>query len=223
MLAIYCFDVGGRSSFGWARVERHRDGQLVAGGSSIDNAMLSMTKDLEKGYAVTLGFECPLYMPVPSSSDTLGRGRPGEGDRSMFAPAGIYTAMIGLQQLAFVLRALGELPAKPKPRLQWRDWNASNADEILVWEAFVSKGAHSGQHDRDAATAAVEFLSRHGAGGLKSDLELPGEPRQLYPLSLAGCAILWSGLSAELELLREVVLVIRPRDPYQGQIVSLDL
>ena len=31
---------------------------------------------------------------------------------------------------------------------------------ILLWEAFVSKEAHSEEHERDAATAVMEFQRR---------------------------------------------------------------
>jgi hypothetical protein len=75
-LAIYCADIGSipNHRFGWActdaagdRVERHR------GGSEIENLVELVAADIADGRAVALGFECPLYVPVPQQ---LGSCRP---------------------------------------------------------------------------------------------------------------------------------------------------
>jgi hypothetical protein len=87
---IYCADVGSipNGRFGWARsaadetkIERHC-------GTEIVEVLDGLAEDLTAGQAVALGFECPLFVPVPEQPLRLGMARPGETNRPWSAGAG---------------------------------------------------------------------------------------------------------------------------------------
>jgi hypothetical protein len=87
-LAIYCADIGSvpRGRFGWSRnepsettLETHR------GGTEILDLVNAVGDDLAAGRPVALGFECPLFVPVPVEPLRLGKARPGDGNRSWSA------------------------------------------------------------------------------------------------------------------------------------------
>src|SRR5919198_1284848 len=107
-LAIYCADVGSvpNRRFGWARgeaggeIERHR------GGSEIADLVDAVGNDLGAGRSVALGFECPLYVPVPEDPILLGAARSGEGGRSWSAAAGAGALGTGIVQAAWILERL---------------------------------------------------------------------------------------------------------------------
>jgi hypothetical protein len=74
-LIVYCIDVGSitEGHFGWARadasgasVEEHH------GGSQITDVVGALAGDLTAGRPVALGFECPLFVPVPHDHQRLG-------------------------------------------------------------------------------------------------------------------------------------------------------
>lgn len=187
----------------------------MKGGSDIDAFIRSVQADLASGGAsLTIGMECPLFLPVPDRSSGLSTGRLGERDRSCFAPAGGYVATLGLHQLAFILRSIkrGGVSAT----VDWRTW-APRHSVVLFWEAFVSKGAHSEDHVRDAATAATAI--EVGLAAARAAGNPVRVPAGTSPLSLAGLALLWSGWSTDVQLLSLDVLVVKPETPFQGSIL----
>ncbi len=217
----YACDVGstGLGRFGWARVEREGFPLDVRGSSNVDALVKSVSGDLGDGdTSVTIGIECPLFLPVPHDAGDLGRGRYGDRDRSCFAPAGGYVATLGLHQFAFILRRVRSRGVTAT--LDWARW-APQHSVVLVWEAFVSGPAHSRADDRDghlrdAATSAVFFedaleAARRGGNPVRV-------PDGTVPLSLAGLALVWSGWSQDLSLLSQDALVVRPETPYDGPI-----
>ena len=227
MRVIYACDVGSTkvnkktkaNSFGWARLSE--DSHRPTGGKAIDKCLESMKADVKAGYRLALGMECPLFLPIPEYSDGLSSGRENEGDRSCFAPAGGYVATLGLHQFAWLLQKVKI--ACPDVGLHFtcnlHDWMPVNPSgkQILLWEAFVSKQAHSKEHERDAATAVMEFHRRFIAdSGFLSDIQGEGAI-----LSLAGVALLWAEWSTELALLRmrpHVIKVVDSERKYTGEI-----
>jgi hypothetical protein len=80
---IYCADIGSvpNGRFGWAWtdsnetiVESHR------GGMEIADLVNAVVQDLAAGRSIALGFECPLFVPVPEEPLHLGRARLGDGN-----------------------------------------------------------------------------------------------------------------------------------------------
>jgi hypothetical protein len=217
---IYAVDVGstlnGRNgvAFAWAKVP-------LSGGqpnTSIDPVELanSVASDLSSGRSVALGLEAPLFIPVPADVNRLSRGRENEGDRSWAAPAGGYVAALALHQGAWLLARIraecnkckcSEFELSVDPARWLSDKGAQLV--LFCWEAFVSGEAHK-DHRRDAATAAMYFHAHQA--------ELITAVTAENPLSLFGCAVLWSGWSTDLTLLHRSLLVLRPDLPWIGEL-----
>lgn len=216
MRAVYAVDVGKTrepANFAWARVEPEYATEVI-GSSDIEVLVSKLVHDLERGYNVALGFEAPLFIPVPEDAADLSRGRAGEGSRAWSAPAGSTVAMLGVHQAAWILRSLYRLRGGKCrltiDRTEWRE--AVSQPMIFCWEAFVSQGAHGNSHVQDAATAALEFVE------LEPELADVNVVTAEQPLSLIGTAALWSGWTDDISNLRAPALVIRPTEPYLGSI-----
>lgn len=212
--SIFAVDVGSVRSgaFAWVRIGPE-PGDLV-GSRKIDELVDVLCSDIENGLSIALGFECPLFMPVPQSSENLNRGRRDEGNRSMFAPAGAAVTTIGVHQVAWVLRAIHTRGSR-RPRYTFRheDWAARQAGQqlLFLWEAFVSGKAHApsdgpNAHLRDALTAANYFAEKEGSLTSATTAQVDGPA-----LSLVHAAAIWAGWASDLERLREQTLVLRPQ------------
>lgn len=205
-VVVYGVDVGAvhRQRFGFWRIGPGGS----TGGSDPARLVDKLVSDLDGGFRVTLGFECPLSIPIPSSARRLGRSRLGEMNRPWSAGAGCAVLALGLQQLAWLLATLRRrLSRGPAPTLRWPTL-ASGAATMHLWEAFVSgPGRGTVQDHVDDARAAAEELTwravqlRHGQD-LSSDIDGHG-------LNLAAAALLWSGLHTNPAVLREPITVIR--------------
>jgi hypothetical protein len=222
---IYAADVGSTrtdsarhrsSGFGWARV-RH-DGE-VEGGCCIADLAAEVARDLRGGRAVALGFESPLTIPVPTNAANLCRGRAGEGSRSFAAPVGLAVTALGLHQAAWVLGAVRAEVGEHATRVMFAqrpDAWPSLSPTLFCWEAFVSGAAHSDDHVRDAATAALEFAREEG------NLEGATTVHAERPLSVIAAAALWSGWLNDLAELHNGTAVIRPAAAYTGPIRTIE-
>ena len=142
------------------------------------------------GHSIALGFEAPLFIPVPNASSDLSRGRKNEGSPSWAAPPGLTVASLGLHQAAWLLRSIARGYVSPVDfRLAPTAWPpTTRATTLFCWEAFVSGAAHSSSHIQDAATAAMAFVDQER--GLAEATTVTAD----NPLSLIGAAALWSGL-----------------------------
>jgi uracil-DNA glycosylase len=201
---VYCADIGSvpNGRFGWARadtasaaIERHR------GGTEIVDLVESISEDLRGGMRVALGFECPLFVPVPRNPLELGKARPGEHNRSWSAGAGSGALATGLVQVAWILRELHE--RAPTTELHF-DWSAfTHSGGLFIWEAFVTDKAKATTHVDDATVAVETFIATlpdpmaHNAGVVDE------------AMSLAGAAAMWSGWTQEESVLSERCLVIK--------------
>lgn len=205
-LSIYCADVGsvGQGNFAWAAAA---GGQAPTEESCQHIAALAeaVSSDLAAGKPVALGFECPLFVPVPESPGELGKARLNE-QSSWSAGPGATSLVTGLPQAAWVLRAIAE-HTKPEVFLDWKFF-ANHGSGLLVWEAFVTGAGKE---------LAAEGANRHHAEALLAcatlEERLPWPEADVKcdePYSLAGAALLWSGLSEDLNLLRTAPLVIKP-------------
>lgn len=207
--AIYCADIGSVANrrFGWARteaagheIERHR------GGTEIDELVDAVSADLIAGRTVALGFECPLYLPVPEQALQLGRARAGEGNRSWSAGAGAGALATGAVQVAWTLRELRRRVPRTPALLEWRAFVRAGRG-LFLWEAFVTDRAKAATHVDDATVAVTAF--RDALADLDAANAVSGE----RPISLLGAALLWSGWSDDLALLRTPCLVIKATPP----------
>jgi uracil-DNA glycosylase len=206
---IYCADIGSipNRRFGWARsatdeskIERHR------GGTEIIELLDGLAEDLAAGQGVALGFECPLFVPLPEQPLRLGMARPGERNRSWSAGAGAGAMATGIVEVAWILNELRQRCPTATPYLDWAEFAAAGRG-LFLWEAFVTDRAKAATHVDDATVAVAAFRD-----------SLP-DPRAMNavsaerPLSLLSAALLWSGWSSDADLLRTPCLVIRAAPP----------
>ena len=213
-LAIYCADIGSvkRGNFGWGVV--HGDRQR--GGNDIGELVDDVVGRLAAGTKVALGFECPLWVPVPDDPRGLTAGRAVDGNKPWSAGAGACALAAGLTETAWILaetrRLLVEKGAvPPSAHLDWQQFVGCRTG-VYLWEAFVTgeakaKGGGKAAHVADAFTACNEFAAR---------LPDPGKGCACEPdavRSLIGAAVLWSGWSVDVHLLRAGCLVVKPAGP----------
>ena len=203
-LVVFCADVGSVRSghFAWAcgsppeRVAEDLDPSRPA------DLAQAVADRLHGNRPVALGFECPLFVPVPESDQMLGTARAGEGNRAWSAGAGPGALATGLVQVAWLLskirRESGEVPL----HLDWDDF-AETGRGLLIWEAFVSAGAKGRSHVEDATVAVDAFLASLPEPTAASAITAE------RPFSLVGAAAIWSGWADNPRLLHAPTLVIR--------------
>jgi hypothetical protein len=212
-MKVYCADVGSVSNhrFAWARADsKQPDAEMEDGHDDIRELAERVAEDLSRGEAVALGFECPLFVPIPDDPIRLGKCRDGEGNRAWSASAGAGALATGLVQAVWVLRKVRELLPQAVPL--FTDWKRFSAEQagLYVWEAFVSgKGKAAGhervnRHKEDAKAAVREFMiglpDVEGANAIQC-----GTP--VY--SLIGAALLRTKWSTDLQLLAKPCIVIK--------------
>lgn len=204
-------------SFAWARVNPENGTIQVS--SYIHKLVQQIESDIEQRRSIALGFEAPLFIPVPRDWKRLSKGREGEGNRPWSASSGAYVATLGIHQSAWILRGLHESSSgKCEFTLDWRRWwPPSDSQPILFcWEAFVSGPAHSDEHLRDAVTAAVFFSDN------EQDLQGANALEAESVISLIGAVALWSGWTDDLTLIYEPTLVIKPTERFECHYQNLD-
>ena len=201
-VTIAAIDVGSLAKIGWWR-KSAREGPHES--NDLDSLVEVIAQDLDGGERVALGFEAPLFVPVPADHGGLNRGRPGEGRWPWSAGAGATVLAIGAQQAAYVFSSLA---MRVRPRVSFDPQELLNRGaDLLVWEAFVtgdakSKGAPN-DHIADAQSAVEEFVRRAESGRIESDIT------GSEVLNLAAAGILASGLSTDVSLLKTPCIVVK--------------
>jgi hypothetical protein len=209
----YACDIGSikAGSFAWAR--NCSPDETPTASVDIDDLIVSIVRDANAGMTIAIGFEAPLFMPVPDVSSDLNSGRNNESSRSMFAPAGAAVTTIAIHETAWILKRLhGFVGTRLTLTTDWRTNWRSRAAHLFMWEAFVSSTAHSDTHERDAATALQYFLNND------QDLNAVNAVTCDNPLSLIAASALWSGWFTDIQSLKSSCLVLRPTSPYAGPI-----
>ena len=129
--AIYACDVGSTraGTLAWARVEPN--GMAPVASASIDDLATRIVADAKCGLSIALGFESPLFMPVPIDSADLNRGRANEGNRSMFAPPAASVTTMGVHEAAWILSAIrDQAPGLLTYTLDWTAWPPEKDNRI---------------------------------------------------------------------------------------------
>jgi hypothetical protein len=198
-IKIYCADIGSipREKFGWAGRSDHWE----ASGNSIAELGSLIARDLDAGLPVALGFECPLFVPFGGEMAKLGCAREGEGSRPWSAQAGAASLATGLVQVTWLLDKMKrEAKQKHQAFLGWSDFEADYRG-VFLWEAFVTAKA-KGTSDVDDAKAAVDAFF--------DALPVPrSSVRCKEAYSLIGAALLRTGWTTDIGVLRQQPIVIR--------------
>jgi hypothetical protein len=201
-LMIYAVDIGSEKvgRLAWCRLPESPDTFLS---HSLESLAQCITSDLTAGYDVAVGFECPLVIEVRKQPQDLTSARDNEGNRPWSAGAGASALATGLAQIAWLFERLPQ--PNTRPTFYWEELVSGQAN-LLIWEAFVTNKPPGHTHLGDARAAATAF---------QTQVATYGAPRPSIrfeaPYSLAGAALLRAGLSADVSLLRQPCIVVRPQ------------
>ncbi|HEX8074770.1 MAG TPA: hypothetical protein VF545_07295 [Thermoleophilaceae bacterium] len=208
-LVVCCADVGSiaRGNFGWARrdpaagaVEEHRGGEEIIGLAT------TVKDDLQRDRPVALGFECPLFVPVPEEPLALGRARKGDGNRAWSASPGTGALATGVVQAAWLLTDIANTVPSVHATFDWPTFSRAGHG-LFLWEAFVTGAAKRDTHVNDARAAVDAFVDALPEPFERNALD------ETRVLSLIGAAAIWSGLARDIGLLGAPCLVLRAADP----------
>ena len=198
-MLVVCADIGSvpRGNIAWWSNARQEGTSPVSLSAIVASALLS-------GQSVALGFECPLFVPIPERELDLGKSRIGEGNRAWAAGAGAGALATGLVQVCWVLQRVRENVSKTITGcLSWSDFVESQPS-LLIWEAFVSGPAKGTTHLADAKRAVSAFEKTLPNPLAASAISVAGAT-----YSLAGAALLRTGWSTDIALLQQACIVIR--------------
>ncbi|MBM3678945.1 MAG: hypothetical protein FJW96_13870 [Actinobacteria bacterium] len=202
-LVIYCADVGSvpKGNFGWARSGIEGKVEFHDGGTEIVDLVSAVARDIERGCPVALGFECPLFVPVPQNPLRLGAKRAGE-PIAFSASAASGALVTGVIQVAWVLRELHGILG-PIPVFQdWHEFVEARGG-LFLWEALVSGAAKAGTHMDDAVAAVAAFRQALPDPEVRNAVEVEGDV-----LSLVSAALIWAGWPAVRSDLRTPCIVV---------------
>ena len=200
-LSIFCADVGSikAKNFGWAA--KLSDGRNLTG-INIEDFAQQIADEIRKKSKVTIGFECPLFVPMRSDPQKVNTARNGEGNRPWSAGAGTAALATGLVELLWVMNEINRLlGAVPKAEFDWPEF--LDSESVFLWEAFVTSTAKGPGHSEDAQIAVTHFINSlpdpWSANAIQSE----------NVLSLVGAAALRAGWSENTEVLSKQCLVIK--------------
>lgn len=205
-LIVHCADIGSvsRGNFGWARLTVDEPGASCTTGRDIGQFADIVAADLNSGAHVAIGFECPLFVPVPEAPAGLTSARPGEGDRAWSAGAGAGSLATGLTETVWILdRVRKRTPLSTGVFAGWRPFREAPGG-LFVWEAFVTKAAKADTHHGDAELAALSFRDSLPEPNQSNAVVCDGRVRSLF-----GAALLQAGWTTDLAWLTEPCVVIR--------------
>ena len=215
---VYACDIGStrgsKPNFAWVRLNPTKTYSRIQSHSSIEELIDSLEQDVHAACDVALGFEAPLFIPIPNNASDLSKGRVGDEDRPFSNQMGLAVTTLAIHQSAWILMKLHEFAAEKYIFTSNADaWPpASLAPNLFCWEAFVSGAAHSRTHGEDAATAAVYFC--------QNETNLPSvnavSAENLF--SLINAAAIWSGWISDTSYLHKPVLALRPTKPLPDDI-----
>jgi hypothetical protein len=200
-VCIGVIDVGSPKSgnLGWAI----RKGEQKSHGDDFDEFIAEFAKQCD-GCPAALGFEAPLFVPIRDKAHELTNARKGEGGRPWSASAGATVLTVALPVVTYTLSKLCTRIEGYEASLDWKSWGAG-ANELLVWEAFVSGSSKGDDHWHDADIAAGAF--HYGLDNLDA-INAIEEPEVL---SLVGAALIHSGWAeASVSILKTPALVVKP-------------
>lgn len=204
-LVVAAVDVGAVRNIGYWRDSADGSG----GGTKLEELATQVAADLDLGRRVALGFEAPLFVPMPDDSDALNRQRTGERGRPWCAGAGTGALAMGAQQATWLLSQIAR-SAQGRPLVTVDCDEFARTGGLLLWEAFVSAAGKDRSaldpHIDDARRAVRECRSRLSGPAPLSDIT------DSSVFSLIGAAALAAGLSDDLNLLSQPCLVVRVPD-----------
>ena len=208
-LEVFCADIGSlaKRKFAWARRLQAAEGEEVHAPGSIDSLATAVAYRLSQDQPVALGFEMPLFAPVPVESSGLGRARPSDKNAPAWSSStGASVLATGLVQVAWLLKRLHEAVPQVPIHFRWEPFEESKAG-LLLWEAFVTSDAKGGTDEEDAAIGVEAFCAQLPEPG---DADADETER---PISFVPALALWAGWDVGPEALRHACVLVRAQAP----------
>jgi hypothetical protein len=208
-LHVFCADIGSitRNSFAWARRMPAADHEEVHEPESIEALAVAVVQALQNGEPVALGFEAPMFVPVPDDPNMLGKARPcDEGSPSWSSQVGASVLATAMVQIPWILDYIRQHAPDVHLHLTWESFEATQTG-LLLWEAFISGDAKGDSHEDDACIGVQTFCDQ---------LPTPGEaiaaqtPR---PFSVLAAAATWAGWELPAEDFRSACVLVRAQAP----------
>ena len=206
-LQVFCVDVGSisRGKFAWARRHPGEEGDLHDPGD-IRSLAAAVQRHLSAEDPVALGFEMPLFLPVPDDVEALGKRRPVDvGAPAWSSQIGACALATGIVQTAWLLKALRDAAPGAPLFLEWSPFSEQRFG-LLLWEAFVSGKAKGASDEEDAIKGIEAFCAQ-----LPEPDDGPGTSIQ-RPFSIAAAAAIWAGWDLPTQDLREAGIVVRAKE-----------
>jgi hypothetical protein len=203
-IVIWCADIGSikKKNFGWCRGELGKINSFSIG-TSIEDFAIGIAKDLSSGYKVAIGFECPLFLPIPDDPLFLTSARKGEGDRAWSAGAGCGALTTGLTETTWIVSKVKEVAEiEIKVTLAWDGFMNENFN-LFIWEAFVSKSSKSTTHTGDAKVAVKTFINEY------PNIVQANAVIAENPYNLVAAALLRAGITDNVGMLSQSCVVIK--------------
>ncbi len=203
-LVIYCADIGSVAAgkFGWARRSTSSPADFDTS-TSIKELAQGVATDLNANLPVTLGLECPLFIPLPQNPVELTRARAGEGKRPWSAGAGTAALAIGITESTWLLAEIRtQLQADAEVYLDWDEFCSTDGG-LFLWEAFVSSTAKGVSHTDDAVIGIDAFISS------LPDITAANAIQEDSVISLIGAALVRTGWTTDPQILSRECVVIR--------------
>lgn len=157
-LKVFCADIGSiaKNKFGWAGISIPNEEPSVTG-SDINKFVEVISSALVSDRRASVGFECPLFVPIPKDPKHLTSARNGEGNRAWFAGAGCGALAIGLTETTWILQEIKTRISEDIPIFfEWSEFE-SKEKGLHIWEAFVTAEAKGNSHRHDAEIALEAF------------------------------------------------------------------
>lgn len=203
-LHVFCADIGSiaRNSFAWAR-RIEDDGVEVHAPEDIGALADEVARLLAADRPVALGFEAPMFVPVPEDPVRLGKARPcDKGAPAWAGNVGASVLATALVQVPWVLRRINERVPGVEVHVGWKGFAGSRRG-LLLWEAFVSGAAKGATHEEDAQAGIEAFCAQLPSVGdaVAHDTE--------RPFSVVAAAALWAGFEVSKEDLRSPCVLVR--------------
>jgi hypothetical protein len=205
-ISIFAVDVGSQKNFAWVSC-------VGIQGEDGDSLVDAITIQFAAGRRVALGFECPLFIPVPHRWSDIGKRRVGEGNRSWSAGGGATVTTYGLHEVAWILARLREVGNTDTPIFfSPENWLSSAEPCLLLWEAFVT-GKDKGQNHADDAKLACEAFQRLMNRNDWDEARQVKTGNEAQSMNLAAFAAKWAGWSISASELKTELLVVKPTIP----------
>jgi hypothetical protein len=220
-LAIYCVDCGKLGTgFAWAR----QLGPATMSSSSPTQLVDGIVVDLKEERRVALGFEAPLFIPLPTDAEGWTRSRVGEGRYAWSVAAGREAFIASIPQVVWVLHQVRQRLGDDAPSRASFEWDAFiTGRSLFLWEAFITgpvENTRPGGEDRrpeDDMADAVEG-ARLFSGSITWDGALPRLAPSHLPdggavYNIAAAAALRAGWIDDVAALGRACHVVRGTKP----------